>query len=155
MTQGRKQPLIERFWAKVDRGNNDECWNWKGSTIAGYGGISEKGRRLYSHQVAYTIAYGSIPEGMWVLHQCDNRKCCNPSHLWLGTRQDNIDDMVNKDRHSRGERKGKGAKLTDDKIVEIRKLKELGISQKELAVRFSVNQSTISRICAVKNWRHI
>src|SRR5262245_20642397 len=97
---------IARFWAKVHK--TDTCWLWTGSTHRGYGQLSSPSGRghapLRAPRVSWEIHYGPIPEGLWVLHRCDVRGCVRPDHLWLGTRQDNIADMVAKGRSARGER---------------------------------------------------
>jgi hypothetical protein len=121
MTQ--KRPLRERFLEKVQK--TDSCWNWIGCKDAhGYGVIGAGGhqaRVLKAHRVAYEIFVGPIPEGLCVLHHCDNPVCLNPSHLFLGTQTDNIRDMRAKkrDRQLRGEHSGR-AKLTWEQVQEIR-----------------------------------
>lgn len=90
-----------RFWSKVklpDLIGTDECWEWQASVNqSGYGTVNLVGFYL-AHRLAWYLCCGSIPEGLLVCHSCDNRLCCNPSHLWLGTNDDNIADMVNKGR---------------------------------------------------------
>lgn len=87
----------EQFWARVERG--DGCWLWQGMTISGgYGRVGWRGMKAVAHRVAWELTYGPIPEGLWVLHRCDNPPCCNPEHLFLGSRLDNIADMVAKGR---------------------------------------------------------
>lgn len=91
------------FWAYVDRGGPDVCWVWKGSKLpSGYGRVSWQGKTTYAHRVAHLLAHGAIPAGMCVCHHCDNPPCCNPSHLWLGTQQDNMADRDRKGRTARG-----------------------------------------------------
>lgn len=89
-----------RFWAKVDTaGGIDACWPWSGNRIAkGYGIFTHRGRNAGAHRTAYQYAVGQIPDGLWVLHRCDNPPCCNPAHLWLGTATDNNRDMIAKGR---------------------------------------------------------
>jgi hypothetical protein len=74
------------------------CWNWHGYLSRGYGQIMHDGVRMGVHRAAYLILVGAIPEGMNVCHACDNRRCVNPQHLWLGTTKDNIRDCVAKGR---------------------------------------------------------
>lgn len=89
--------FYDRFWSKVVRKGPDDCWIWTASTSSGYGhfpdGISVCNERK-AHRIAYTLSNGSIPEGMCVMHLCNNPKCVNPNHLVLGTHQDNMDHMV-------------------------------------------------------------
>ncbi len=98
-----------RFWSKVDRSEgSDKCWAWlgAGSTKPGadYGHVKTPGGRQWgAHRVAYVLSHGvGIPDGMFVCHHCDNPRCCNPSHLFVGTHQDNVDDKVAKGRQARG-----------------------------------------------------
>lgn len=91
---------VSRFWSKVDKRGSEECWPWQGKpNSSGYGQITLKGKTLASHRVAYELTYGSFLTSLLVCHTCDNRICCNPEHLFLGTHQDNLDDMVAKGRH--------------------------------------------------------
>lgn len=88
------------FWEKVDKRGPEDCWEWKAAhTKRGYGCFRFNERQDLSHRVSYILAHGSIPDGLWVLHKCDNPKCVNPAHLFLGTHQDNMNDMKNKGRH--------------------------------------------------------
>lgn len=92
-----------RFWSKVKKG--DGCWEWTAAVDrGGYGNFGIDGRTMGAHRVAWTLANNrEIPEGLCVCHSCDNRACCNPAHLWLGTQLDNVRDMVEKGRGSTGE----------------------------------------------------
>lgn len=86
-----------RFWGRVTR--TAGCWEWQGARYPeGYGSLSVNGRRWQAHRLAYSLARGPIPPGMFVCHACDNPSCCNPAHLFLGTNQDNMADMVAKGR---------------------------------------------------------
>lgn len=91
---------IKSFWSKLDKGENEECWNWKAfKNKQGYGrmGIAAS-ECVNAHRVSWVIHYGQIPSGMFVCHKCDNPSCVNPNHLFLGTRQDNTNDMMIKKR---------------------------------------------------------
>jgi len=88
----------DRFWSKVQKTEN--CWLWMGArTKLGYGqrGGRKTGRR-YTHRLSWEMRFGPIPEGLCVLHHCDNPPCVNPDHLFLGTKKDNTQDMIAKGR---------------------------------------------------------
>lgn len=95
-----KQAMTDAFYAKVRVTSNDECWLWTGNTVrTGYGRIKVLGSYLYAHRISYAIHKGTVPTDKLVCHSCDNPRCVNPNHLWLGTYADNTTDMVNKKRH--------------------------------------------------------
>lgn len=134
-----------RFWSKVDRRNPDECWYWQaGKNSDGYGSFSVKHKTLKSHKVAYTLSKGE-PNGLHVLHTCDNRACCNPAHLFLGTNKDNVADRESKGRGVRLKGSSHGmSKLSFEQVKEIReRYKAGGISQQKLAKAYSVDQRNI------------
>lgn len=88
-------PLSVRFWKKVNRKDENKCWEWLGSRYpSGYGRLSKK----YAHRLSFEIINGLIPKGMHVLHTCDNPPCVNPKHLWVGTAGDNMRDRDKKGR---------------------------------------------------------
>ena len=100
---GHRAPIVDRLWAKVDRRGPEECWPWTGARRGrGYGHLGSGGRgqpSIAAHRAVFTLTHGPIPPGMVVCHTCDNRICCNPAHLWLGTQRDNLMDMIAKGRH--------------------------------------------------------
>jgi hypothetical protein len=133
------------------------CWEWNGRLDRhGYGRFGRKGGK--AHRVAYRILVGTFPEKLCVLHECDNRRCINPAHLFLGTQQDNTADRHRKGR-TRGAKQGEAhhcAVLTEEKVIGI--IKEYakgGVSQRRLAARYGVHQVTISEIVTGKIWTHI
>jgi hypothetical protein len=94
------RPLDEKFWRKVGPENESGCRLWLASCDSrGYGHIWDKGKLRIAHRVAWELTNGPIPDGLWVLHRCDVRRCVNPAHLFLGTHDDNMHDMVRKGRH--------------------------------------------------------
>lgn len=98
-----KAPREDRFWAKVRRGEQNDCWEWSaGVDNFGYGRLNTRGVVDLAHRLSWELAHGPIPDGMCVLHRCDNPPCVNPRHLFLGTRDDNVQDMIAKGRHWRG-----------------------------------------------------
>ncbi len=166
-----------RFWAKVLK--TETCWLWTGciSTV-GYGKIGWQHRTQGAHRVAWILAHGDIPEGLWVLHKCESayppgnqiyRGCVNPDHLYLGTRRDNVDNMMATGRNACGGRHGnrlhpervsKGerhyaAKLTESLVREIRKRHLEGSSQESLARNAGVSRKTIAAVIARKTWKHV
>lgn len=149
----------ERFWSGVDKRDSDGCWPWT-RTVGnhGYGAIF-KGKQLRTHRIAYELSNGKIPEGMCVLHKCDNRKCCNPSHLFLGTHLDNIADMVAKSRNNCGklqpDRKRR-VKLTEQiakKIIQ--KYKTGKCLMTHLAKEYGMHPRTVNRIVRGQKWPHL
>lgn len=91
--------LEQRFWSRVEKGQ--ECWEWTGARFHfGHGSISQNGRNTAAHRVSWELHNGPIPEGMHVLHTCDNPPCVNPAHLYLGTNADNIADRDRQRRQS-------------------------------------------------------
>ena len=151
-------PLEKRFWAKVDKRGPDECWEWQGwRNKTNYGHISRgghRGRQPGTHIVSWEIHNGPISDGLWVLHKCDNPPCCNPAHLFLGTRQDNVDDMVSKGRQIQGTR-AHFSKFTDDDIIKIRQMYRDGMVQREIGRIFDTDQANISCIVRRKTWKHL
>lgn len=121
-----KEQKIVAFWKRVDRRGNNDCWNWIGwiqklpkGQGGGYGKFSlSKYKTCLPHRFSYELANGPIPKGMLVCHKCDNRACCNPEHLFLGSHKDNTQDAVKKGHMPSGE-KAPMAKLTDVQFNEI------------------------------------
>lgn len=147
---------IDRFWSKVKRQGNKECWLWlAGKGAGGYGCFSFQGRSIGAHQFSWKINHGEIPPGKAVLHKCDVRLCVNPHHLFLGTARDNVHDMLNKRRNARGEKQG-SAKLTTEQVLEIRRDYVRGItSQRSFAEKFGVSTRMVSYVVAGRWWKHL
>ena len=149
------QKFIDRFEEKIAK--SDGCWEWAASLAGkGYGQMKlpKQRKQEYSHRLAYMIYKGPIPDGIYVCHKCDNPKCCNPDHLFLGSSQDNHDDMANKDRSTHGER-NPSVKLSEEQVRQIRVMLSEGIPQSRIAKAFNVAQMTISRINTGDRWRRI
>jgi hypothetical protein len=142
-----------RFWSRIEKSkNHDACWIWIGScTSRGYGQICINGKMFSAHRVSWMVHFGKIPDGLHVLHHCDNKKCVNPDHLFLGTNDDNIRDKINKGRQSRGTKVG-NSKLNDKQVKEIRNLIKEGHEQREIASLYGVSQATINYIHVGKLW---
>lgn len=148
----------ERFWPKVKVAGTEECWEWQGAlSETGYGLFRKGGRGTATsnaHRALWEQLNGAVPRGLVVCHSCDNRRCVNSNHLWLGTHQENMDDMVHKRRHwvLRGNSSPTRV-LTSVQVENIRQTyTTTTISQENLARQYGVNQSTISRIVRWKRW---
>lgn len=156
-TRLRYKPSTERFWGSVDcTSTPDGCWPFTGTVSEdGYGQIQFNGRQRMVHHIALELAGWIIPcEWLETLHLCDNPPCCNPAHLRIGTKHDNVADKVSKGRQARGERNGR-AVLDPDKAAEIRALYLRGVrgrSIRALAERFSVSPATIDHIIRGEIW---
>lgn len=153
-------PLAERFWSKVSVDVVSGCWNWTASgNQKGYGHISIEGSRLTrAHHAAWLLAHFIIPDGMQVLHRCDNRRCVRPDHLFLGTHQDNMDDMIAKGRARNVPRPGSlngFAKLNEMQVAEMRERHASGESIADLADVYEVTESNVACILRGKTWRHV
>ena len=92
--------LAERFQSKYEIDDATGCWNWTaGRFERGYGAFAYGRKRPgYAHRFSYELHCGPVPDGMVVMHKCDNKKCVNPDHLQVGTQKENINDSVNKGR---------------------------------------------------------
>jgi hypothetical protein len=168
-----RKPLADRLWAKVNK--TADCWLWTGPVHDfGYGRIHHyEGDRLvsgYAHRSSYELAYGAIPDGLFVCHHCDNPRCVRPEHLFLGTQADNIADATRKGRRGYGQRNGKythpertprgeangESKLTADQVREIRRRYSAGdVGQRQLAREYGVVKNAIANILHRKTWQHI
>lgn len=146
----RKRPLSERFWEKVRRAKADECWEWTASrNRKGYGEINlgvGLGTEL-SNRMAYKLSIGPIPDGMHVLHRCDNPPCCNPAHLFLGTNADNMADKAAKGRFR--------SRLTREEAANLVSLAKKGASVEELSSRFGLLPYSVDAILNGKTWRSL
>lgn len=117
----------------------------------GYGQIHQSGKTAYAHRVAYELRHGPIADGLFVLHKCDNRKCVNHEHLFLGTFDDNMADMVGKLRQAHGTRNAH-ARLTPETVKEIRAATGRNA---RIAEAFGLNHSHVSMIRSRRLWRHV
>jgi len=152
----KTKPLAVRFWKYVAIGPFNDCWLWTGHFSSnGYGRIGRErsGTMMYAHRASWELHHGPVPDELCVCHTCDNRRCVNPYHLFLGTYADNLADMRAKGRGGIGA--AVGGKLTEAEVIEIRALRSQGIPQRELAKRFGVTQATIHRIEHRKVWKYI
>lgn len=167
----------ERFWAKVDKRGPDECWEWRGARRPkGYGNFGLAGRTLGAHRVSFSLAHGLLPKGLDVCHRCDNPPCCNPSHLFAGTKTENMSDASNKGRIVSGERhwakdpsrtfrwldakrgnaRGEHAKMDRSHAQAILFLcHHSSFTKAQIAKQFGVNVHTVYRIKNGDTWKDL
>lgn len=147
---------MKRFWDKVDK--TGDCWEWKAALNEhGYGMIGMNGGMRRAHRLSWEFRYGKIPDGLFVLHKCDNPKCVNPDHLFLGNQTDNMHDCSLKGRTKNTPQLGEKnvfAVLDRFKVLEIRALDGIML-QKDIAKTYNVKDSAISKIILRRTWRHI
>lgn len=172
---------IDRFWRQVDRSSAEGCWEWQGSrTPNGYGLFKADGRRTVAHRWLYQHLNGPLGADIDVRHRCDNRPCVRPDHLIHGTRADNMADAVERNRIARGERHGSRthpesrrngaltkpekvargeahghARLTEDRVREIRRRYASGEKQTAIALSMGETVSLIGKIVRRTRWGHV
>jgi hypothetical protein len=112
------------------------------------------GTPALAHRHAWSLTHGPIPDGMIVMHACDNPPCVNPAHLRIGTQRDNVADMHEKGRGNRGSVNGQ-AKLNEADVQLIRLWLALGVPQKELRTFYGISAGTMSSLANRKTWRHV
>ncbi len=149
----RFKSLEEKFWEKVEKHDSDGCWVWIGSMKNRYGSMFDGEKCVPAHKLSWRIRHGKYPpEKTMVLHKCDNPLCVNPNHLFIGTQQDNMDDMISKGRHRYpiGE-KVHTSKLKESDVIEIRKLSK-SLKPSAVSEIFGVSQSAIKHIIKRRSW---
>jgi hypothetical protein len=164
------QPLAWRLWSRVIFRGSTDCWEFQSLKTDGYGQIWVNGRMMLAHRVAYELEHGSIPEGLDALHHCDNPCCINPEHLFLGTKADNVADMVAKGRQAKGERNGMrlhperrprgerhgSAKVTAEQVRDLRaRFAAGGITQTQLAREAGISRYALSLLLSGRTWAHV
>ncbi len=151
-----KDRILEKTEIKING-----CWIWKGAKSGspskniryGYINIDGKARRV--HRVFYELYYNADIKGKTLMHSCDNPSCINPEHIFVGTPQDNMDDMINKgrDRHPRGE--ANKSKLNEKDIFEIKEMREQGETFVAIAKEFDISATHARNIVNNKKWKHV
>lgn len=140
---------LERFHNSYSVDKDSGCWNWNLSlSVDGYGRCFFNGVNVRAHRLSYELRYGEFPRHLVVCHKCDNPKCVNPDHLFLGTVKDNMADKKLKGR-AKGINKGSKngmAKISEEDIKEIHYLLEIGLRQKDIGYIYGLTQSHISRL---------
>lgn len=148
--------FVERFEEKFEK-TEGECWMWTASVAGkGYGQMKlpKQRKQEYSHRLSYMIYKGEIPEGKYVCHTCDNPRCVNPDHLFIGTNKENLQDMKAKGRSTFGEKNAR-AKLTEEQVKQIKSCLDSGMTQTQIAAAFNIHQVHVSRIKNGLRWEHL
>ena len=135
------------FWAKVDKSLGEEsCWEWTGAlSKLEYGMVRYKGKTKSAHQIAFLLSGGQICEGQVIRHKCDNRKCCNPGHLVVGTQLHNVRDRM--ERNPPKDEKWR-MKLSDEQVADIRRSSG---TLRSIAAHYAVSVALVSQIKTFKN----
>lgn len=174
------QSAEEKFWVMIDKNGPipmhkpelGPCWKWAGGNIRGwYSRLYVLTHSFLAHRFSWELHFGKIPDGLQVLHKCDNPPCTNPSHLFIGTSRDNVRDMWEKRRMStqgekwdgpkqawplcgKGDKRRKHVKLNAGQVSEIRKTYAAGeLTYSELAERFQLPRTTIHS--ALNKWKNL
>jgi hypothetical protein len=160
----------ESFWQRVHKSGPDACWEWGGAkTSSGYGNLAWHGQHVQAHRVAYFLTHGGIglttgfrhvgkakTYRRFVLHKCDNRVCCNPAHLFLGSMRANQLDAYQKGRKRQPQSAHANAKLTHEQVREIRQRYDAGLDlQVPLAKEFGVSQRVISLVVRRETYKDV
>lgn len=170
----RRCLTTDQFWksfqAAVDcSGGPNACWPWRGLRSHGYGIKYFQKKREMAHRLAWVLKYGDLPADMCVCHKCDNPPCCNPRHLFLGSKSDNMADKVKKDRQAKGKRHAAAisksvprgefhhaAVLTAEIVRKIRIIRALGLeSLRSCSIRLGISYSCVSEAARGITWKHV
>lgn len=152
--------MVMRIKSRVNVNPRTGCWNWTGSFRKdGYGKLlvgsklDGSRRTVTASRASYETFVGKIPPGMVVCHKCDNPRCVNPDHLFVGTWKDNFDDMVRKGRR----KQARGSRIASSKLTEadVRRIRQSGKTPQELADRYGVNVATVRKILSGASWKHV
>lgn len=136
-----RSPITREFiLSNVLKDPETGCWNWTRATCKGYGRVWDGNRFIQVHRASFELWAGPIPEGLFACHKCDNRKCCNPDHIFCGNQFDNMRDAANKGRVALSARK-----LTDEQVLEIRSSNKMAT---DIAREYAVS---ISNVCKIRS----
>lgn len=159
--------LVKRFWSYCGDRTENNCWNWRGALFTnGYGQFRWGKRKVKAHRIAWWLLYGPIPYGKIICHTCDNKRCVNPNHLFMGTHKDNAEDREKKGRHphinkSRFGEKNPACKLTPSIVRTIRRYRQLGHTYSalqsgvKLGWDISISKSQIANIVHKRSWKNV
>lgn len=141
----------QRFEAKIKK--TEDCWEWTAARDKdGYGFFSKEGKQLKAHRAAWEFERGAIPDGIQVLHKCDNPKCVRVDHLFLGTNIDNVKDRTQKRRQPEGE-KHSDAKVTLKQVQEMRRIGKIG-TYKTIANKYGISIAQTAKILNRQSWKN-
>ncbi len=155
------ESLVKRFWMRVQKLDQEQCWEWQGALRAGYGCMRYGRKVINCHRLSFVIHHGPVPEGLIVGHKCDNRRCVNPHHLEAITYAQNNYDGAHRGRQRRGVKTPCGvqcfrAVLNDDLVREIRRLRsDFNLSSNQIAARLNTSRSAIKQVIAGVTWKHV
>lgn len=155
--RGKFCSIFCRYWFYARANDPDKCWIWSGPMDKrGYGLIYHNNTILFAHRASWILTYGKINNGLFILHNCDNPSCTNPTHLHLGTQQDNVDDRESRGRRIalKGENHGM-AKITESNVRLIRMAIRSGIKPVKLEKMFSLSSGYASKIANRHMWKHV
>jgi len=151
--------LEDRFWAKVNKKSSGTCWEWTATLNAkGYGLFGIEGRMRLAHRISWFLNSAKHPGALSVLHKCDNPRCVNPEHLFLGTQADNMKDMDKKGRRINPiviGSKNPFSKLTEPSVRVIKRCLQIRVKGNFLAKLFRVGKTNISQISNNHTWKHV
>jgi DNA-binding transcriptional regulator YiaG len=149
---------LQRAWDRIERKGPSDCWEWQGSTNrSGYGMINDDRRSVLVHRLVLLRHLGLESSHLDTLHSCDNRRCCNPEHMSLGTNAANVADKIAKGRQYRPPHGSASphAKLSDEQVRAIRRELAAGDIQRVIAARYGVSRSLIREIKLGAAWAHV
>jgi len=158
MNRGRSprsyEETLKAFTDMIDKKCHESCWEWQGAiTSGGYGEFRIDGHTYPAHRISYVLFFGDIPEGMLVCHKCDNPRCVNPYHLFIGTQKDNLQDASRKGRLIGV---GRNGRFTNEQIVSIREEYKVGnTTHRALAKKYKTSHQNINFILQHQRYAHV
>jgi len=150
---------LERFYAKISKIPTERgCLEWMAGLRNGYGHFNIRKQFVYAHRFAWELVNGPIPDGMYACHACDNKKCCNPAHIFIGTPTENAHDRDSKGRTATNPNPGESngnSRLTAEQVREIRSPKYADWYDGDIAAEFGVSRRIVCDILSRRSWRHL